>query len=198
MSYKNKPAYQTFACCDVRVTRPAKPKRLKNQPKKTIEGEAFAAKFVVSRIVDADGKLLAQWYLLSNVFSESAQTLATWYYWRWQIESFFKLLKQQGLQLEDWQQESGLAIAKRLLIASQACVFVWQLQQENSDQAHEIKSFLIRLSGRQMKKNRPVTAPALLEGLWLFLLLMDTLDHFPLDQLKQFRECILVFWGKDV
>jgi len=24
------------------------------------------------------------------------------------------LLKQQGLQLEDWQQESGLAIAKRL------------------------------------------------------------------------------------
>lgn len=34
------------------------------------------------------------------------------------IESFFKLLKQAGHQLESWQQESGLALAKRLLLAN--------------------------------------------------------------------------------
>ena len=30
-----------------------------------------------------------------------------WYYWRWKIESFFKLLKSAGQQLESWQQPSA-------------------------------------------------------------------------------------------
>jgi hypothetical protein len=56
-------------------------------------------------------KAATQPTLLSNVVGQPADTLALWYYWRWQIECFFKLLKTQGLHLEDWQQESGLAIA---------------------------------------------------------------------------------------
>jgi IS4 transposase len=104
--HQGKTAYQRIADCPVTLTRPAQPKR----QAALIKGEPIAARLVVSRILDANGKLLAEWYLLSNA-SVTAQTLATWYYWRWQIECFFKLLKQQGLQLEDWQQESGLAIA---------------------------------------------------------------------------------------
>ena len=192
--YQGKTAYQSLADCPVTITRPAQPKR----QAALIKGEPIAARLVVSRITDANGKLLAEWYLLSNA-PVTAQTLATWYYWRWQIECFFKLLKQQGLQLEDWQQETALAIAKRLLIASQACVLVWQIQYDNTPQANEIKHFLVRLSGRQMKKNRPITPSALLEGLWLFLTLMDTLDHYPLDQLRQFKQFVDAFWsGKDV
>ena len=42
----------------------------------------------------------------------SAERIALWYYWCWQIESFFKLLKSGGQQLEHWQQESGEAILK--------------------------------------------------------------------------------------
>lgn len=190
--YQGKTAYQTTADCSVSITRPAQPKRQAT----LIKGEPIAARLVVSRITDANGKLLAEWYLLSNA-PVAAETLATWYYWRWQIECFFKLLKQQGLQLEDWQQESGLAIAKRLLIASQACVLVWQLQYDNTPPAHEIKHFLVRLSGRQMKKNRPITPSALLEGLWLFLTLMDTLDHYPLDQLRQFKQFVDTFWTRE-
>jgi IS4 transposase len=187
--FRGKTAYQTIADCPVTITRPAQPKR----QAALIKGDPIAARLVVSRIMDAHGKLLAEWYLLSNA-PVSAQTLATWYYWRWQIECFFKLLKQQGLQLEDWQQETGLAIAKRLLIASQACVLVWQLQYDDTPQAHDIKHFLVRLSGRQMKKNRPITPSALFEGLWLFLTLMDTLDHYPLDQLRQFKQFVDAFW----
>ena len=187
--YRGKIAYQAIADCPVTITRPAQPKR----QAALIKGEPIAAHLVVSRITDANGKILAEWYLLSNA-PVNAQILATWYYWRWQIECFFKLLKQHGLQLEDWQQESGLAIAKRLLIASQACILVWQLQYDDTPPAHEIKHFLVRLCGRQMKKNRPITPSALLEGLWLFLTLMDTLDHYPIEQLRQFKQFIDAFW----
>lgn len=73
----------------------------------------------------ADGHLLAEWYLLSNLEQEVAgERLALWYYWRWRIESYFKLLKGGGHQLENWQQESGEAVFKRLLIASQALVIL--------------------------------------------------------------------------
>jgi hypothetical protein len=59
-------------------------------------------------------KELSRWYLLSNVpYEVSSETLALWYYWRWNIESYFKLLKSGGQQLEHWQQESGLAVLKR-------------------------------------------------------------------------------------
>ena len=102
-----------------------------------IKGEPIKARLIVSRILDDQHNCLAQWYLLSNVQAVPADTLALWYYWRWQIECFFKRLKTQGLHLEDWQQASGLAIAKRLLIAYQACVLVWQIQQQNTAQALE-------------------------------------------------------------
>ncbi len=190
VQYQGSTAYQAIAECEVTITRPAQPKR----QAALIKGEAIKARLVVSRILDANQHCLAGWYLLSNVSSIPADTLALWYYWRWQIECFFKLLKQQGLQLEDWQQASGLAIAKRLLIACQACVLVWQLQQQDTPHAQEFKHFLVRLSGRQMKKNRPITPSALLEGLWLFLTLMDTLDHYPLDPLLQFRQRVDAFW----
>ena len=190
VQYKGKTAHQTIAECEVTITRPAQPKR----QKALIKGEPIKARFIVSRILDDQQNCLAQWYLLSNVETVSADTLALWYYWRWQIENFFKLLKSQGLHLEDWQQTSGLAIAKRLLVASQACVLVWQLQQQNTPEAQEFKHFLVRLSGRQMKKNRPITPSALLDGLWLFLTLMDTLDHFPLEQLFAFKQSIDGFW----
>jgi hypothetical protein len=194
VKYQGKIAYQTTAQCRVDVVRAAKPKRKQHDKVKQIDGEPFSAQFVVSRIVNAQGDVLAEWYLLTNVFAVPAETIATWYYWRWQIECFFKLLKQQGLQLEDWQQESGLAIAKRLLVATQACVLVWQLQQDNSPQANEIKTFLVRLSGRQMKKERPITPSALFEGLGLFLTMMDALDHYSAEQLQQFKHIVAAFW----
>ena len=191
VQYQGKTAYQAIADCEVTVTRAAQPKRQKT----LIKGEPIKARLIVSRILDANQHCLAQWYLLSNVTNLPADTLALWYYWRWQIECFFKLLKTQGLHLEDWQQASGLAIAKRLLVACQACVLVWQLQQQDTPDAQQFKHFLVRLSGRQMKKNRPITPSALFEGLWHFLTLMDTLDHFPLEQLFEFRQNVDRFWG---
>src|SRR5437879_4946785 len=124
--------------------------------------------------------------LLSNVPAAwaTAEQLAFCYYWRWRIESFFKLLKSHGQQLEQWQQETGPAIARRLLVAAMACVVVWQLQADQSPEAAELKDLLVRLSGRQTKRKRPHTAPALLAGLWVLLSMLALLEHYDLDRLK--------------
>ena len=103
-------------------------------------------------------------------------TIALWYYWRWQIECFFKLLKQAGHHLESWQQESAAAIAKRLLVVSMACVKVWAIAADKSKEAAELRVFLIKLSGRQMRHKKEFTNPALLAGLWVFLSRCETIE----------------------
>ena len=100
----------------VSLTKASKRSKSARKPEK---GEAISVRLVVSRVLSDDviPKVLAEWYLLTNVpESVPCSQLALWYCWRWQIESFFKLLKTQGFGLEDWQQETGEAIAKRLAV----------------------------------------------------------------------------------
>ncbi|MGH7192078.1 MAG: hypothetical protein ACREJM_00925, partial [Candidatus Saccharimonadales bacterium] len=77
------------------------------EPRRRIHGPPLTLRLVISRIRGPDGEGdLAVWFLLSNVPAEvQAEEIALWYYWRWRIESFFKLLKSAGQQLEHWQQE---------------------------------------------------------------------------------------------
>ncbi len=187
-------ARQFVAEAPVQVTRKARPKRKNAKGKRgsPVPGEAIGARLIVSRVEDEHGKLLATWYLLSNVDAAvPAERLALWYYWRWNIESFFKLMKQAGHHLESWEQETGLAIFKRLLIAVAACVNVWHLMHSATPQAQKTCAFLVRLSGRQMKRRCPVTASALLDGLFKFLNLLKTLETYSLHELQTFANTAL-------
>lgn len=141
-------------------------------------GEPLEVRLIVTRVVDSEGAVLAEWTLLTNVEPEGADAsqIALWYYWRWRIESFFKLLKNHGLHIEQWQQESGEAIARRLLVAAMACVVVWNLQRQETPEAEATKRMLIRLSGRRMKKGVACTAPALLAGYFVMLSMCDLLQ----------------------
>ena len=164
--------------------RPAKKKvqgRTCDQP-----GRALELRLIVVQVRNGAGKVLAHWLLLTNAPQPiTAEHLARCYYWRWRIESFFQLLKSHGQQLAHWQQPTGPAIARRLLIAAMACVTVWQLQADASPRAQELQTLLVRLSGRQMKRTTPVTAPALLSGLWVLLSTLELLDHFSPHQPRQ-------------
>lgn len=190
--YKGRPACQSVAEVRVVITRKAKPaQKVDGKRVAPIAGKPLALRLVVSRIHDAQGKLLAHWLLLTNApDAVDAQTIARWYYYRWQIESMFKLLKGAGQQMEDWLQDDAMAIAKRLVVASCACVLVWQLAAATSPQALEIQDFLVRISGRQTKRTKPVTAPALLNGLWLLLSTLTLLEHYDIDQLKQYAQFV--------
>jgi hypothetical protein len=103
----------------------------------------------------------------------------------WQIESFYKLLKSAGQQVERWEQASAEAIAKRLAVASLACLAVWQLMGDESPAAEQVRGLLVRLSGRQMKRGVGATAPALLAGLEKLLAVLDVLADYPPDELRR-------------
>jgi hypothetical protein len=191
VQFHGKPAEQWVAEVRIRLIRPAYTNRAGERPRR-VAGPPVPLRLVIAEVRAADGKLLATWYLLSNVPEEvPASTLALWYYWRWRIESYFKLLKSAGMELEQWRQASAAALARRLLVASMACVVVWQLARDNSPAADEARQLLIRLSGRQMGYGKTYTQPALLAGLWVLLTMLAALETYGIDQLRQLAEFVL-------
>jgi hypothetical protein len=183
--YRGKKAQQWVAEVPVRLLRAAQRNRPKAGDRRRIAGPPLDLRLIVSEVCDAQGHVLAVWYLLTNVPAEAhAATIALWYYWRWSIESYFKLLKSAGMQVEAWQQETPAAIARRLLVASMACVTVWRLARSSHPQAEAARHLLVRLSGRQMKHGHPFTLPALLAGLWILLAMLEALDEYTLQDLR--------------
>ena len=188
VQWRGRLARQYVGQARVVLTRRTRRKRLGHKPVSEA-GAPVELRLVVSQVRDEHGRVLAQWLLLSNLDAAvDASQLALWYYWRWRIESFFKLLKSAGQQVEHWQQESGLAVARRLLVVSAALVLVWQLGRAEGPAAAELRGVLVRLSGRQMKRGRQWTPPALLEGVWVLLSMLELLDHYELRRLRQLAE----------
>lgn len=191
-AYQGRDARLWVAETDVVLAQPARTmvvvgrgKKAKKKPRQ-IEGPPLTLRLIVVQVRDEQGRTLATWHLLSNAPTAllSPEQLARCYYWRWRIESYFKLLKSHGQQLEHWGQETGRAIFRRLLVATMACSTVWHLLADTSPAATELKDTLIRLSGRQMKRKVPHTAPALLAGLWAALTVLEYLEHHEVDDLK--------------
>ena len=187
IDYKGQKA-RTFAGeTPVVLHRPARPHRVGADGKKkhrNLAGPAIALRLIVSEVRDSAGKVLTRWLLLTNLPAKiTPPRIAQWYCWRWKIESYHKLLKQAGHFIEQWQQESARAIAKRLVIASMACVIVWRLARDSRPEAQNLRELLVRLSGRQIKrgKDRPTfTEPALLAGLGILLPMLYLLQqHTP-------------------
>lgn len=163
--YRGKKAHLSLAETDILLTRPARPKGKDANGKRLPPqaGEPLALRLICSKLEASDGKPLAQWHLLGNS-AHSAEKLVDYYHARWQIESYFKLLKSAGHQMESWLQQSGEAFFKRLLIVAQSCVMIWRLMNDQRAQSQALKALLIRISGRNTKKKQPFTAPALLAG----------------------------------
>lgn len=192
VEYHSKAAEQYVAEVPVRLLRPGQRNRPKAEDRQRIPGPPLPLRLVFSEVRDDKGKVLAVWRLLTNVPAEvDSSTIALWYYWRWQIEKFFKLLKSAGVHAETWQQTTAHAIAARLLIASMACVVVWRLARSEHPQASDARRLLVRLSGRQMKRSKPFTMPAMLAGLWSLLAMLAVLEHYSVNELQSLGDLIL-------
>jgi hypothetical protein len=154
------------------------------QVRKRVRGRRIRLRLIVSELRLPDETILAQWMLISNLPAEvEAETISKWYYWRWSIESYFKLMKSGGHQLEQWQQESAQAIAKRLLIVAMASVVIWQLMSAKDAESERIRKLLIRLSGRQVRKGQ-ATGSAMLAGMWSLISMLDALEEYEIGELK--------------
>lgn len=197
VEYHGKAAQQFVTETTVTIARRAQLQRQNEKGEKTrtyLPGPPLTLRLIVAEVRDEKGAVLATWYLLTNVPSCAvADVIALWYYWRWRIESYFKLLKGAGLQLEHWQQETAAAFTRRLLVASMACVQVWRLARSTAPEAERARAILIRLSGRQMKRGKRAkafTEPALLAGLWVYLAMMEVMDQFDHQELKDLLDPI--------
>jgi hypothetical protein len=159
---------------------------------KEVPGPPLSLRLVLTRVIDELGVVRAQWFLFTNVETAiKTATIASWYAYRWRIESYHKLLKTAGMNAEEWQQISGAAFLKRLIVAAMACLTVWHLRQDSSEEASRLKGILIRLSGRQMKHKVKDTAPALLAGLEKLLAIEDLLESEDIGEVLSLARRVL-------
>jgi hypothetical protein len=199
VEFKGRPAEQFVAETTVVLRRPARTHRVNKRTGKArhrnVAGEPVTLRLVVSEVRDGKGRVLARWLLLSNLpASAAAASVALWYYWRWRIESYHKLLKGAGQQVERWRQETAGALARRLAVAAMACVVVWRLARDDSPQAAELRGVLVRLSGRQMRRGPEApgfTEPALLAGMGVLMPMLILLEHHDLDDLRALADAAL-------
>jgi hypothetical protein len=179
--------------CDVTIVRDAAKMVLQDNGKRKLiktKGKPVKVRFIVERLVDTNNEVVATWLLLSNVYDDTikASTIATWYYYRWKIESYFKLLKSSGFNLEQWQQKEPEALFKRLIVVSQSCMLVWKIANDNSANAKKIRAILVQLSGKQIQRGIEWTYPALLTGLESYLSTVDLLTRFSQDEIFKIRD----------
>ena len=176
---------------DVVITRDSY-KKVKNTDesisRKKITGNPVKSRFIVEKLVNEKQEIVATWILLSNLKDDvSSEKIALWYYYRWNIESYFKLLKSSGFNLEKWQQRDSLALFKRLLVVSYACVLVWKIANSNEKNSDKLRELLVKLSGRLVEKKKKFTSPALLAGLWSFFSSMDILQMYEIEELLSIK-----------
>lgn len=198
VQYHGQPASQYVAETTVTLAGPARQQRVRHGKKtyRLIKGRPLTLRLVLAQVRDREGRVLATWRLWTNLpASVPAATVALWYYWRWRIESYFKLLKRAGQHAEAWQQETAAAIAKRMLVAAQVCVIVWALAQSPDPRVAPLRRLLVRLSGRLMKRGVEWTVSALLAGMWNLLAIIDALEQHSLAELEQLARTLLQTLG---
>ena len=143
-----------------------------------VPADASMQRCVVRRIVDAaSGKMVAHSYLLaSSNIQAKAQQIMQWAVWRAAAEPYFKLLNQGLLQFGDSPVSSEADVLKRVLIAAQACITVFRLQQAQEAWAATARKVLAQLTGQSVHTDQPVPGPVLFEGLGKLYVLLDAME----------------------
>jgi len=194
VDYQGRKVFQHVAEAAVVLDRPAYQNRVidGHRQQRRLPGKALPLRLIITELRDEQGQVLERWYLLTNAPAEvEATTIALWYYWRWRIETFWKLLKGAGQQVEHWQQENGRFILKRLLVASMACVLAWRLGHSQAPQAEEARRLVMSLSGRQVEYGKEYTQEGLLAGIWVLLAMGAVLEQLPASRLKEMVAFVL-------
>lgn len=77
------------------------------------------------------------------------------------------------------------AILRGLLISCMACVLTWRVQRCTDEKNKQVRVFLARLSGRQQKRGKLESAPAILAGLSILLNTLQLLSEYLIDELNE-------------
>jgi hypothetical protein len=123
------------------------------------------------------------WYLLTThevSDTASAWRIVNWYKKRWTIEQLFRILKTQGLQLEDSRIETADRLLKLTAIAAKAAAIILQLVQArdgkcaqpasnafNDDQIRLLAAFGAKYQGRTKLQSNPHPQQSLAWAAWI-------------------------------
>lgn len=137
---------------------------------------------VVERNPPADVEAL-HWYLLTtHEVSDTAAAwqIVDWYKRRWTIEQLFRILKTQGLQIEDSRVETADRLLKLTAIAAKAAVITLQLVQARDgqsaepasiafteDEIHLLAALAGKYQGRTTLQSNPHPAHSLAWATWI-------------------------------
>ncbi|MFC3327046.1 IS4 family transposase [Mesorhizobium cantuariense] len=94
---------------------------------------------VIETAAPADVEPL-HWLLLTThavATPSQAWQIVDWYKQRWVIEQFFRVMKSQGLKIEDSQLQSAARLEKLVAIAAKAAIIVMQLVQARNGQGDQ-------------------------------------------------------------
>jgi len=137
---------------------------------------------VVERDPPADAEPL-HWYLLTTHKvgdAACAWQIVNWYKKRWTIEQLFRILKTQGLQLEDSRIETADRLLKLTAITAKAASITLQLVQArdgqsaepastafNDDQIRVLAAFATKYEGTTKLQNNPYPPQSLAWASWI-------------------------------
>jgi len=158
-------------------------RRPKNEADRTLP-EMVTLRLVEAREVDPpDGVEPLHWRLLTtHAIADVAMAwrVVDWYRWRWIIEQLFRLMKTQGLRLEDSQMTTAEGLLKLAAAATKAACVDLQLVQER-DGKHEspastvftapeietLRALSAVLEGATQRQRNPHPAESLAAACWV-------------------------------
>jgi len=119
------------------------------RPRNTLEvglPDGVALRWVeVVETAAPDGVEPLHWLILTThelTGLAQAWQIVAWYKQRWAIEQFFRVMKTQGLKIEDSQLQSASRLEKLVAIAAKAALIVMQLVQARNGQHHQSASLV--------------------------------------------------------
>jgi hypothetical protein len=144
---------------------------------------------VVVTELRAPGKKPLRWVLLTNL-KEPVPQVVQIYVWRWRVERLFYLVK-QGFKLQDWHQENGERITRRLGLVNLAAMALYQLQAREGDP--EIQQLIERIAlmgGWLGRKRDPIGPIVLMRGMFALLSTLEALDQYGEKKLRRMAKLL--------
>lgn len=170
--------------------------RKRQQPR---EGPPLMVRVVISELRLKGNKPL-RWVLLTNLTDPCLEVVQA-YVWRWRVERFFYLNK-VGFRLEEWRQETGERIVRRLAVTQLAALAIYLMIQaaENNPEIAEVVKVVATLGGWLGRKRDPIGPIVLMRGMLLLVGMTRALEEFGperlLDTAQRLRN-LLGFRGGD-
>jgi hypothetical protein len=141
---------------------------------------------VIVELRGVDHREHHEWVLLTNLPKEdmSAEQVVDAYLMRWRIERFFYLTK-VGLRLEQWRQQTGEAIARRLVLAMLAAMVIYQLLIAKDDPSVKAIATLGGWLGRKRDHLGPVV---MMRGVLVLITALSAIATHGVDGLLRIAE----------